>query len=60
MTENNIMTENMCLLTKNYYTMDNVDNLSDHVPLENTWKYKNINNDNIYNESIVCHKNVEQ
>ena len=26
-----IMTENMCLLTKNYYTMDSVDNLSDHV-----------------------------
>ena len=28
-----IMTENMCLLTKNYYTMDSVDNLSDHVPV---------------------------
>ena len=23
----------MCLLTKNYYTMDGVDNLSDHVPV---------------------------
>ena len=28
-----IMTENMCLLTKNYYTMDSVDNLFDHVPV---------------------------
>ena len=28
-----IMSENMCLLANNYYTMDSVDNLSDHVPL---------------------------
>ena len=28
-----IVSDNICLLTRKYYTMDSVDNLSDHIPL---------------------------
>ena len=52
-----IMTENLCLLAKNYYTMDSVVNLSDHVPVFMTTncsvKTVPIESDKVSSRSIV-------